>query len=87
VSEDCRPIDYWLKHLDALIEGALRTHPCRGRRHRRQGQVLNTLHDRPSMHLEIAEALKPFLVNDPEEDRRMSTSSSPGDGLGLRSRS
>lgn len=38
---------------------------------RRQWQALNTLHQRPSTQAELAEALQPFLVDDPGADRRV----------------
>lgn len=71
MKEDRRPIGYWLKHLDGLIdENFERTLAGEGVT-RRQWQALNTLHKRPSTQAEIAEALKPFLVDDPGADRRV----------------
>jgi DNA-binding MarR family transcriptional regulator len=71
MKEDRRPIGYWLKHLDGLInENFERTLAGEGV-DRRQWQALNTLHERPSTQAEIAETLKPFLVDDPGADRRV----------------
>jgi uncharacterized protein YoaH (UPF0181 family) len=49
---DGRPIGYWLKHLDRLIEDTFR-------------QVLNTTARGPASPAELAEALDPFLRDDP----------------------
>src|SRR5215218_6956057 len=69
--EDRRPIGYWLKHLDGLIEAAFeRTLTSEGVT-RRHWQALNTLHERPSTQAAIAVALAPFLADDPEADERV----------------
>ena len=61
MAEDRRPIGYWLKHLDRLIEGNFeRTLASEGLT-RRHWQALNTLRTRPSTRAEIAAALAPFL--------------------------
>jgi DNA-binding MarR family transcriptional regulator len=71
MGEDRRPIGYWLKHLDGLIEENFECTLAGEGATRRQWQALNTLHERPSTQAEIAEALKPFLVDDPGADRRV----------------
>ncbi|HEU4397797.1 MAG TPA: MarR family transcriptional regulator [Actinomycetota bacterium] len=69
--EDRRPIGYWLKHLDGLIEAAFeRTLTGQGVT-RRHWQALNTLHERPSTQTAIADALSPFLTDDPGADQRV----------------
>ena len=71
MADERRPIGYWLKHLDRLIEGHFeRTLASEGLT-RRHWQVLNTLRTRPSTRAEIAEALGPFLVDDPGAERRV----------------
>jgi DNA-binding MarR family transcriptional regulator len=59
-----RPIGYWLKHLDRLIEDTFsRTLAGEGLT-RRHWQVLNTLRTaRPAA--ELTQALEPFLRDDP----------------------
>jgi hypothetical protein len=48
MADDRRPIGYWLKHLDSMIEGTFeRTLASEGLT-RRHWQVLNTLHTQPS---------------------------------------
>jgi hypothetical protein len=69
--EDRRPIGYWLKRLDGLIEENFERTLTGDGVTRRQWQALNTLHQRPSTQAELAEALQPFLVDDPGADRRM----------------
>jgi hypothetical protein len=71
MGEDRRPIGYWLKHLDALIEENFERTLAAERVTRRQWQALNTLHERSSTQAEIAEALRPFLSDDPGADRRV----------------
>jgi hypothetical protein len=46
--EDRRPIGYWLKHLDGLIEAAVERALAGQGVTRRHGQALNTLQERPS---------------------------------------
>ena len=71
MADDRRPIGYWLKHLDRLIEGTFeRTLASEGLT-RRHWQALNTLRARPSTHAEIAAALAPFLAGDPGAERRV----------------
>jgi len=70
--EDRRPIGYWLKHLDGLIEAAFeRTLAGQGVT-RRHWQALNTLQERPSTQAAIADALAPV-------PRRRPGSGSTGD--------
>ena len=65
MADDRRPIGYWLKHLDRLIEeNFARTLAGEGLT-RRHWQVLNTLQTAPSSRDAIAEALAPFLAGDP----------------------
>jgi DNA-binding MarR family transcriptional regulator len=71
MQEDRRPIGYWLKHLDGLIEENFERTLAGEGVTRRQWQALNTLHQRPSTQAELAEALQPFLVDDPGADRRV----------------
>src|SRR5262245_25638260 len=65
MQQDGRPIGYWLKHLDRLIEDAferaLATEGLTGR----LWQVLNVLRPGPATPAEVAEALDPFLGDDP----------------------
>jgi DNA-binding MarR family transcriptional regulator len=71
IGEDHRPIGYWLKHLDGLIEAAFeRTLRSEGVT-RRHWQALNTLRERPSTQAAIADALAPFLAGDPGADQRV----------------
>ena len=62
---------YWLKRLDGLIEENFERTLAGDGVTRRQWQALNTLHQRPSTQAELAEALQPFLVDDPRADRRV----------------
>ena len=51
-----RPIGYWIKHLDGLIEATVdRTLTGQGVT-RRHWQALNTLHERPSTQAAITDA-------------------------------
>jgi len=59
-----RPIGYWLKHLDRLIEDTFtRTLGEQGLT-RRHWQVLNTLARDPASPAELTKALDPFLRDD-----------------------
>lgn len=69
--EDRRPIGYWLKRLDGLIEEHFERTLAGDDVTRRQWQALNTLHQQPATQAELAQALQPFLVNDPGADRRV----------------
>jgi DNA-binding MarR family transcriptional regulator len=70
MADERRPIGYWLKHLDRLIEETFEHTLASEALSRRHWQVLNTLRARPSTHAEIAQALAPFLADDPAADRR-----------------
>ena len=60
-----RPIGYWLKHLDRLIEDTFsRTLAGQGLT-RRHWQVLNTLAHGPASPADLTKALDPFLRDDP----------------------
>jgi len=69
--EDRRPIGYWLKHLDGLIEAAFERTLAGEGVTRRHWQALNTLHERPSTQAAIAETLAPFLADDPGAGERV----------------
>jgi hypothetical protein len=71
MSQDRRPIGYWLKRLDGLIEEHFERTLAGEGVTRRQWQALNTLHQRPSTQAELTEALQPFLVDDPGAGRRV----------------
>jgi len=71
MADDRRPIGYWLKHLDRLIEGAFELTLASEDLTRRHWQVLNTLHTGPSTHAEIADALAPFLIDEPGAAREV----------------
>jgi hypothetical protein len=55
-----RPIGYWLKRLDQLIELSLDRTLVEGGVSRREWQVMNLLHDAPAGEDAIVEALRPF---------------------------
>ena len=55
-----RPIGYWLKHLDRLIDAAAEHVLADERLTRRHWQVLNTLHLSPRTAAGLAETLRPF---------------------------
>ncbi|MFI6790482.1 MarR family winged helix-turn-helix transcriptional regulator [Nonomuraea sp. NPDC050383] len=57
-----RPIGFWLKHLDQLIEAAAERVFAEERLTRRHWQVMNVLHRSPRTTEELAEALRPFWV-------------------------
>jgi len=60
-----RPIGYWLKHLDRLIEDTFsRTLASQGLT-RRHWQVLNTLAHGSASPADLTKALDPFLREDP----------------------
>ncbi len=72
MADERRPIGYWLKHLDRLIERSFESTLASEPLTRRHWQVLNTSHARPSTHAEIASALAPVLGDDPVAARRAS---------------
>lgn len=55
-----RPIGYWLKHLDGLIERQLDVTLADAGLSRRHWQVLNLLKDQPAARQAVAAALAPF---------------------------
>ncbi|MFF0311052.1 MarR family transcriptional regulator [Streptosporangium sp. NPDC004379] len=55
-----RPIGYWLKHLDRLIEAAAEQALAEERLTRRHWQIMNTLHGSPQTPGGLAETLRPF---------------------------
>lgn len=59
-----RPIGYWLKHLDCLLEAAFDRGLARQGVNRRQWQVLNVLEGAARSEGELADALLPFLGTD-----------------------
>ena len=60
---DQRPIGYWLKHLDGLIERALDRALAHQELSRRHWQILNTLRSASIDRVGLAEALRPFLAD------------------------
>jgi DNA-binding MarR family transcriptional regulator len=63
MSEDPRkPVGYWVKHLDALLEKAFDHALANKGVRRRHWQVLNALRAGPVTRAEITEALLPFWV-------------------------
>jgi DNA-binding MarR family transcriptional regulator len=59
-----RPIGYWLKHLDRLIEDTFSRTLAEQGLTRRHWQVLNTLARDPAGPAELTKALDPFLRDD-----------------------
>ena len=59
-----RPIGYWLKHLDRLIEDTFSRALAEQGLTRRHWQVLNTLAREPAGPAELTKALDPFLRDD-----------------------
>jgi DNA-binding MarR family transcriptional regulator len=59
-----RPIGYWLKHLDRLIEDTFSRTLAEQGLTRRHWQVLNTLARDPASPAELTKALEPFLGDD-----------------------
>jgi DNA-binding MarR family transcriptional regulator len=55
-----RPIGYWLKHLDGLIEGAAERAFAEEKLTRRHWQVLNVLRESPQDEAGLTEAIRPF---------------------------
>lgn len=55
-----RPIGYWLKHLDGLIERQFEVALADAGLSRRHWQVLNVLNEAPAGRAAVAEALAPF---------------------------
>jgi len=61
-----RPIGYWLKHLDRLIDEAFERALDADGLTRRHWQVLNTLAAGPSTAAALTAALQPFVQEDPK---------------------
>jgi DNA-binding MarR family transcriptional regulator len=62
-----RPIGYWLKKLDRLIDGQFERQLGEVGLSRRQWQLLNLLEDGPRSVPELQSALEPFLQDDPDD--------------------
>jgi DNA-binding MarR family transcriptional regulator len=62
-----RPIGYWLKKLDRLIDGQFERELGDGGVSRRQWQVLNLLQDGPRSAPELQAELEPFVQEAPDE--------------------
>jgi DNA-binding MarR family transcriptional regulator len=65
VAGDRKPIGYWLKHLDRLIEDAFDRTLADDNLSRRHWQVLNILGRGSATRAELNVALKPFTGDDP----------------------
>lgn len=59
-----RPIGYWLKHLDRLIEDAAERAFAAEKLTRRHWQILNVLRQSPQDEAGLTEALSPFWTAD-----------------------
>lgn len=57
-----RPLGYWVKHLDTLLEESLDRVLARSGIRRRHWQVLNVLRDGPQTRAQVAEAMLAFWV-------------------------
>ena len=62
-----RPIGYWLKKLDGLIDGHFERKLGDAGLTRRQWQVVNLLEDGPRSIPELQAELEPFLRDSPDE--------------------
>lgn len=62
-----RPIGYWLKTLDRLIDGQFESRLGDAGLSRRQWQILNLLHDGARSVPELQDELEPFLQDAPDE--------------------
>jgi DNA-binding MarR family transcriptional regulator len=62
-----RPIGYWLKKLDRLIDGQFERQLGDAGLSRRQWQILNLLHDGARSMPELQDELEPFLQDAPNE--------------------
>ena len=62
-----RPIGYWLKTLDRLIDGQFESRLGDAGLSRRQWQILNLLHDGARSMPELQDELEPFLQDAPDE--------------------
>lgn len=57
-----RPLGYWVKHLDTLLEESLDRVLARSGIRRRHWQVLNVLRNGPQTRAQVAEAMLSFWV-------------------------
>jgi len=55
-----RPIGYWLKHLDRLIETAAERTFAEQKLTRRHWQIMNVLRESPQQEAGLTEAVRPF---------------------------
>jgi len=55
-----RPIGYWLKHLDDLIEAAAERTFAEEKLTRRHWQIMNVLRESPQEEAGLSEAIRPF---------------------------
>jgi len=55
-----RPMGYWLKHLDRLIETAAERTLAEQELTRRHWQIMNVLHESPQQETGLTEAVRPF---------------------------
>jgi hypothetical protein len=55
-----RPIGYWLKHLDGLIEAAAERTFAEEKLTRRHWQIMNLLRESPQEEAGLTEAIRPF---------------------------
>jgi DNA-binding MarR family transcriptional regulator len=62
-----RPIGYWLKKLDRLIDQQFERQLEEAGLSRRQWQLLNLLEDGPRSTPELQSELEPFLQDDPDD--------------------
>ena len=62
-----RPIGYWLKKLDRLIDAQFERQLEQAVLSRRQWQLLNLLEDGPRSVPELQSDLEPFLQDDPDD--------------------
>jgi DNA-binding MarR family transcriptional regulator len=65
--EPARPIGYWLKRLDRLIDARFENQLGEAGLSRRHWQLLNLLEDGPRSVPELQAELEPFLQGAPEE--------------------
>ena len=65
VEREPRPVGYWLKHLDRLLEAAFARALAAEGLTRRHWQVLDTLRVSPATAAELDAALEPFLGDAP----------------------
>ena len=74
MNPDQRPIGWWLKHLDRLIDGAFDEAFAESGLSRRQWQILNLAVHEPPTRGELTDALAPFWERaDAELDEQLMT--------------